>query len=111
MAVNRLILQIGFAVLWGAVIGLAPALRAEAPSESAGPSQPAAAEPPWQRMLAGDDAKRAADLEQKIAELRRTDQWAKAQELARQVLELRTRAQGADHDPGDSVRKLDVRDP
>ncbi len=53
--------------------------------------------PPWQRLLKGDDAKAAADLEKRIDELESTDKYAEAIKLAEELLALRVRVQGADH--------------
>jgi tetratricopeptide (TPR) repeat protein len=57
--------------------------------------QPAAEAAPWQRVLTGDDAKRAAKLEQDLAELEAAGKYAEALAPARQLLALRTRGQGA----------------
>jgi CHAT domain-containing protein len=72
------------------------------------PPEPAAEKAPWQRMLTGDDAKRAAELEKKFGELAKAEKFAEAQQLAQQIVELRTRVQGADHwQTADARRGLD----
>jgi hypothetical protein len=52
---------------------------------------------PWQRMLKGDDARRAEALERRIEELQAGGQFAEAVQPAREVLTLRERVQGARH--------------
>jgi CHAT domain-containing protein len=59
-------------------------------------------------MLTGDDAKRAAELEQKFGELCQAEKFAEAQEVARQIVELRSRVQGAEHwQTADARQRLD----
>ena len=53
--------------------------------------------PPWKRQLSGEAAVRVAQLEQQIAQLRREGRFAEAIEPSREVAEIRTRLQGADH--------------
>src|SRR5205085_8740015 len=53
--------------------------------------------PPWQRLLTGADAKKAAELEQRIEKLEAADKYAEAIRLGEELLTLRTKAQGADH--------------
>jgi len=53
--------------------------------------------PPWQRLLTGADARKAADLVTRILELEAADNYAEAIRLREQLLALRTRVQGADH--------------
>jgi tetratricopeptide (TPR) repeat protein len=53
--------------------------------------------PPWQRRLAGDDARKAAELEKRIAELENAVRYAEAIPAAEGLLALRTNVQGADH--------------
>ena len=55
------------------------------------------AKPPYQRLLQGDEAKQAADLEKQVEEKEAADQYAQAIAAAEQLLALRTRGQGADH--------------
>jgi tetratricopeptide (TPR) repeat protein len=53
--------------------------------------------PQWQRLLTGDDARKAVDLEKRIVELEAGDNYAEARRLREELLALRTRGQGADH--------------
>jgi CHAT domain-containing protein len=53
--------------------------------------------PPWQRLLTGEDAKKAAGLEKRIEELETADKYAEAIRLGEELLALRTNVQGADH--------------
>jgi hypothetical protein len=53
--------------------------------------------PPWQRLLTGDDAKKAAGLERRIEELEAADKYAAAIRLGEELLALRTNVQGAEH--------------
>jgi tetratricopeptide (TPR) repeat protein len=54
-------------------------------------------EPPYKRLLQGDDAKKAAALEKRINELWAAGKLAEAVVTAQEAAELRRRAQGADH--------------
>jgi tetratricopeptide (TPR) repeat protein len=53
--------------------------------------------PQWQRLLTGADARKAADLEKRIAEREAADNYAEAIRLREELLALRTREQGAEH--------------
>jgi hypothetical protein len=53
--------------------------------------------PPWQRLLRGDDAKKAAEQEKKLEQLQEAGQFAEALKIAEALAELRAKAQGADH--------------
>jgi hypothetical protein len=53
--------------------------------------------PPWQRLLTGDDAKKAKELEKHSAELEAADNYAEAIRVGEELLALRTVRQGADH--------------
>jgi CHAT domain-containing protein len=53
--------------------------------------------PQWQRMLTGDDAKKAADLQKQVADADAADRFAEAIALQEELLALRTKVQGADH--------------
>jgi CHAT domain-containing protein/tetratricopeptide (TPR) repeat protein len=59
--------------------------------------QPAQEQPPWQRMLTRDDAKRVSELEQKADELWKAGKDAEAQAAAQEVLAIHRRVQGAGH--------------
>ena len=53
--------------------------------------------PPWQRLLTGDDTKKAAGLQQRIKELETAGQYTDAIKLSEELLALRTKVQGAEH--------------
>jgi len=53
--------------------------------------------PPWQRLLTGANAQKAADLKTRIAELEAADNYAEALRQREELLALRTREQGAEH--------------
>jgi tetratricopeptide (TPR) repeat protein len=53
--------------------------------------------PQWQRMLTGDDAKKATEMKKQIAELEWADKYAEAIRLQGELIALRTKTQGADH--------------
>lgn len=53
--------------------------------------------PMYERLLKGADARRAQELEGKIAKLQAANQPAEAIKLAEELLDLRTRRQGVDH--------------
>jgi hypothetical protein len=64
--------------------------------------------PPWKRPLSGEDAAQVAKLEQQIAQLQGAGRFAEAIEPAREVAEIRTRLQGADHwQTADARRAVD----
>jgi tetratricopeptide (TPR) repeat protein len=64
--------------------------------------------PPWKRPLGGEAAAQVAKLEQQIDQLRRAGRFAEAIEPAREVTEIRTRLQGADHwQSADARRAMD----
>jgi tetratricopeptide (TPR) repeat protein len=53
--------------------------------------------PPYERLLAGDDLKRAAELGKKIVEAEEAERYDEAIKFCEELLVLRTRVQGADH--------------
>jgi tetratricopeptide (TPR) repeat protein len=53
--------------------------------------------PPWQRLLQGDDAKKAQELEQRLGSLQEAGKFEEALPVAQRLAELRERLQGADH--------------
>jgi tetratricopeptide (TPR) repeat protein len=57
----------------------------------------AAGEPPYRRVLQGDDAKKAAELDKRINELWAAGKFAEAVAPAEELLALRRRAQGERH--------------
>jgi CHAT domain-containing protein/tetratricopeptide (TPR) repeat protein len=80
-------------MLLAALVGLFPSVFVRADD----PPPKADAKPQWQRLLTGDDARKAADLEKRIAELEGAGREADAVRAAEDLLVLRTRVQGADH--------------
>src|SRR5262249_13874034 len=63
-----------------------------------------ATKPPYQQLLQGEDARLAADLEQRIDQLLEADQYAAAIQAADDLLALRRRTQGPDHDQAVNAR-------
>src|SRR5262249_34159750 len=64
--------------------------------------------PPWKRPLSGEATSQVAKLEERIDQLRRAGRFAEAIEPAREVVEIRTRLQGADHwQAADARRAVD----
>jgi tetratricopeptide (TPR) repeat protein len=61
------------------------------------PKSRADPKPPWQRLLTGDDAQKADDLNQRIEALAQADRYADAIAAAEELLALRTKVQGAEH--------------
>jgi CHAT domain-containing protein len=53
--------------------------------------------PPWQRLLSGDDAKKAAGLQQRIERLEAAENYTEAIRLQEELIALRTNVQGAEH--------------
>jgi tetratricopeptide (TPR) repeat protein len=53
--------------------------------------------PPWQRLLQGEDVKKVAEQEKKLAELQEAGQFVEALKEAEALAQLRTKAQGEDH--------------
>jgi tetratricopeptide (TPR) repeat protein len=53
--------------------------------------------PQWQRLLTGDDAKKAAELQKRIAQLETVNKYAEGIRSLEELLALRTKVQGADH--------------
>jgi tetratricopeptide (TPR) repeat protein len=61
------------------------------------PEQPVAGQkPPWQRLLQGEDAKKAKELEDQIAKLTEAGRFDEALKAAEEVAGLRGKVQGAD---------------
>jgi tetratricopeptide (TPR) repeat protein len=58
---------------------------------------PASSRPPWQRLLQGDDAKKARELDQQVYRLSKAGKLAEALESAEAVARLRQERQGQDH--------------
>jgi tetratricopeptide (TPR) repeat protein len=53
--------------------------------------------PPWQRLLQGDDAKKARELDLRLGWLAAAGKFEEALPVAQELAELRGRLQGADH--------------
>jgi tetratricopeptide (TPR) repeat protein len=62
--------------------------------------------PPWQRLLQGDDARQARELEQRLGPLQQAGKFEDALPVARQLAELRARVQGADHWQAVDARRM-----
>jgi tetratricopeptide (TPR) repeat protein len=58
---------------------------------------PTASKPPWQRLLQGDEAKKAHELEERSVAAWEASKWEEALRAAEQVLELRQKRQGKGH--------------
>jgi tetratricopeptide (TPR) repeat protein len=80
---------IGIACVVGGVVWATA--RADDPKPRTAPK------PPWQQLLTGEDAKKAAGLEKRIEELEAADKYAEAIRLGEELLALRTKVQGAEH--------------
>ncbi|MBI1916311.1 MAG: tetratricopeptide repeat protein, partial [Planctomycetes bacterium] len=66
-------------------------VRADSPQSKTDPK------PQGQRLLSGDDARKAAELEKRIGELVNADRYAEAIRAGEELLALRTNVQGIDH--------------
>ena len=66
-------------------------------SHAADPNTKTEPKPPYERLLQGDDAKKAADLAKTIEQQESADNYAEAIKAADELLALRSRVQGADH--------------
>src|SRR5262245_49403353 len=92
-------LGLAAALCWG--LAAVPAtLQADDPPKQAAPTKAEGQPPataPWQRLLTGEDAKRVADMEAKLAKLQEAGSLPEAVAVARAILEVRTQRQGADH--------------
>jgi hypothetical protein len=73
------------------VLLLPPFLRADEPEKKAD------TKPPYLRLLQGDDARKAAELEKRIAELEAAGRYNEAIRAAEELLAFRQEAQGKDH--------------
>jgi hypothetical protein len=65
-----------------------------------------AEEPPYKRLLQGDDAKKAQALDKQIAELWAAGKFAVAVTPAEQLRDLRRRVQGDKHWQADDAARL-----
>jgi Flp pilus assembly protein TadD len=53
--------------------------------------------PPYERMLKGDDAKKAEELQKSYNKYLNAEDWAEAKKFAQALIDFRTQKQGADH--------------
>jgi tetratricopeptide (TPR) repeat protein len=60
-------------------------------------AEPAPPKPPWQRLLQGDDARHARELEQRLLPLLEAGKFEEALPVAQKLAQLRERLHGADH--------------
>jgi tetratricopeptide (TPR) repeat protein len=67
-----------------------------------------AKKPQWQRLLTGEDAKIAKKLEKRIQELEAADNYAEALKATEELLQLRTKLQGAEHHESKTVEQFVV---
>jgi CHAT domain-containing protein len=108
MRVHPRVGRTAFTIVCVAIVGLIVAGGAAGQSKPEEPAPPADGKAPWQRLLTGDDAKRAAEWQQKFGELCQAGKYAEAREVARQILALRQRVQGVDHwQTADARRTMD----
>src|SRR5947207_2472531 len=68
------------------------------------PERNANERPPYQRLLQGDEARKAAELEKLVAERAEADDYAAALKAGADLLALRRRVQGEDHHEAVSAR-------
>src|SRR5579883_482139 len=61
------------------------------------PVSKAEVKPQWERMLQGEDAERAAELDKRIERAEEQDKYDEAVRAAMELLALRERGQGKDH--------------
>jgi tetratricopeptide (TPR) repeat protein len=61
------------------------------------PTKPTPPKPPWQRLLQGDDARKARQLEERLEQLQSGGQFEDALKAAEELAALRKRLQGEDH--------------
>jgi tetratricopeptide (TPR) repeat protein len=79
------------------LVGLLPVLagmtlRAEEPAKA-----PPRDKPAWQRLLQGEDARKAAEQENQLLKLQEKGEFENALKVAEALAELRAKKQGADH--------------
>ena len=59
--------------------------------------KPALVKPPWQRLLRGEDDRKAAAQERQLEQLQTAGKFDDALKVAQALADLRSKAQGADH--------------
>ncbi len=79
------------------VIGLLVALGTAARSADEAAKKADAVKPPWQRLLRGDDAKKAKEQVKQLEQLQEAGRFDEALQTAQALAALRSRVQGADH--------------
>ncbi len=79
------------------LMSLASVFPAFAAAEEPKTAEEKEEKPQWQRLLQGDDAKNAAELQEKINAAEKADQYDQAIKLHEELVALRTTAQGAEH--------------
>ena len=87
LAIRAFVAGRALAIVIAVELALTPRLHADEP----------APKPAWQRLLQGDDAKRAAELNTAIAAALKADRWNDAIARAEELLALRSRVQGPKH--------------
>jgi tetratricopeptide (TPR) repeat protein len=85
-------LAAGCVLLVGVMGPWAAGVPADEPAKAA-----TAPKPPWQRLLQGEDARRAAELEAQLLKLTESGELAGALKVAEDLEALRVKLQGADH--------------
>src|SRR5437899_1997231 len=86
--------------LIGVVSALAGgAFRADEPAKV-----PPADKPPWQRLLQGEDAKKATEQAKQLEQLQADGKFEDALKVAEALAELREKVQGKDHWQAASAR-------
>jgi tetratricopeptide (TPR) repeat protein len=79
-----------------AVVGVAALMEAGRVGRLPG-EEPTTSRAPWQRLLQGSDAKKAAELHDRVMAAWQASQWEEALRIAQELLELRQKVQGKDH--------------
>src|SRR5438552_2835608 len=87
---RKLLIALGL-VLACALTGSQLALADEPAPETS------AKKPPYERLLQGEDAEKAAELQERIEKLEADDDYAGAIRAAKELFALRAAKQGADH--------------
>ncbi len=87
LAVRAFVVVPAMAILISATLAQAPKQKEAEPAPKL----------PWQRLLQGDDAKRAAELDKAIEAALKADQWAEAIARVDELLAFRLRVQGPEH--------------
>jgi tetratricopeptide (TPR) repeat protein len=78
-------------------LGIVLACLVGMPAGRMAAAEPARVKPPWQRLLQGEDARKAKELEKRVGALQEAGKFEEALPLAQELAELRGRVQGTDH--------------